>query len=155
MLLSGPGRRAFLSAGLAVLWHVSPTQRVWFSALGLLGFAVAFACRSESKSFAPKPKSSAGELDAMQLEAAGRVALESAADAMERHDLERLRMLSRWVRGRAQVVLFQPNDLSALDLAIGCLDRSVAPNEALAILTKLTSGKLIVRAKVLCSEQPE
>lgn len=123
--------------------------------MALLGFAVAFACRNESNSFAPKPAASAGELDAMQLEAAGRVALESAADAMERHDLQRLKMLSRWVRERAQVVLFQPNDLSALDLAIACLDRSVAPSQALPQLAKLTSGKLIVRAKVLCSEQPE
>lgn len=120
-----------------------------------MGFAVAFACRSESKSFAPKPAGSTGELDAMQLEAAGRVAMESAADAMERHDLQRLKMLSRWVRERAQVVLFQPNDLSALDLAIGCLDRSVPPSQALPQLAKLSSGKLIVRAKVLCSEQAE
>lgn len=91
----------------------------------------------------------------MQLEAAGRVALESAADAMERHDLQRLKMLSVWVRGRAQVVLFQPNDLSALDLAIGCLERSVSPTQAVESLKKMTSGKLLVRARVLCSEQPE
>lgn len=134
---------------------VSATQRVWFTALALLGFAVAFACRSESKSFAPKPAGSAGELDAMQLEAAGRVAMESAADAMERHDLQRLKMLSVWVRGRAQVVLFQPNDLSALDTAIACLERSVPPSQAITSLAKLSSGKLIVRAKVLCSEQLE
>jgi len=155
MVFSRFSRWPSLSSGLAVVGGVNATQRVWFTALALLGFAVAFACRSESKSFVPKPASSAGELDAMQLEAAGRVALESAADAMERHDLERLKMLSRWVRGRAQVVLFKPNDLSALDLAIGCLDRSVAPSQAMTQLAKLSSGKLIVRAKVVCSEQPE
>ena len=135
---------------------VSPTQRVWFTTLALAGFAVAFACRSESRStgFKAKPAVS-GELDGMQLEAAGRIALESAADAMERRDLERLRLLSRWVRERAQVVLFQPNDLSALDLAIGCLDHSVRPSEAVASLEKLTAGKLLTPARNLCSELAE
>jgi hypothetical protein len=133
---------------------VNPTHRVWFAVLAMAGFAVAFACRSESKPYPAKPLAS-GELDGMQLEAAGRVALESAADAMERHDLQRLKMLSVWVRGRAQVVLFQPNDLSALDVAIGCLERSVSPGEAATTLKKMTSGKLLVRARVLCSEQPE
>ena len=135
---------------------MSPKQRVWIATLALVGFAVAFACRGEGKStgFKSKPAVS-GELDGMQLEAAGRVALESAADAMERRDLERLRLLSRWVRERAQVVLFQPNDLSALDLAIGCLDHSVRPSQAVASLQKLTSGKLLTPARNLCSELPE
>lgn len=124
--------------------------------LALLGFVVAFACRSKGAptGFRAKPVVS-GELDGMQLEAAGRVALESAADAMERRDLERLRMLSRWVRERAQVVLFQPNDLSALDLAIGCLDHSVPPTRAVASLEKLTSGKLLTPARNLCAEVSE
>jgi hypothetical protein len=134
--------------------NVSATQRVWFAVLALLGFAVAFACRGESKAYPSKPANST-DLDPMQLEAAGRVALESAADAMERHDLERLKMLSRWVRERAQIVLFKPNDLSALDLAIGCLDHSVRPAQAVATLEKLKSGKLLSPAKVLCSEQAE
>jgi hypothetical protein len=135
---------------------VSAKQRVWIVTLALLGFVVAFACRSkgESTGFRAKPVVS-GELDAMQLEAAGRIALESAADAMERRDLERLRMLSPWVRERAQVVLFQPNDLSALDLAIGCLDHSVQPSQAVADLRKLTSGKLLTPARNLCSDLPE
>jgi hypothetical protein len=135
---------------------VSAKQRVWIVSLALLGFVLAFACRSEggSTGFKAKPVVS-GELDAMQLEAAGRVALESAADAMERRDLQRLRMLSRWVRERAQVVLFQPNDLSALDLAIGCLDHSVPPPQAVATLQKLTSGKLLTPARNMCSDLPE
>lgn len=141
---------------MAVGLDVSPVQRVWFVALALLGFVVAFACRSESRAtgFKSKPAAS-GELDAMQLEAAGRVALESAADAMERRDLERLRMLSHWVRERAQVVLFQPDDLSALDLAIGCLDRSVSPSEGVASLQKLSSSKLLLSARSVCAEQPQ
>lgn len=133
---------------------MSPTLRNWVSVLAFVGFVVAFACHGESKPFPTKPLAS-GELDGMQLEAAGRVALESAADAMVRHDLQRLKMLSVWVRGRAQVVLFKPNDLSALDLAIGCLDKSVSPSEAAARLGKLTSGKLLVPAQVLCAEQSE
>jgi len=133
---------------------VSPTQRVWFAALALGGFALGFACQGQSKPYPSKPLAS-GELDGMQLEAASRVALESAADAMVRHDLQRLKMLSVWVRGRAQVVLFQPNDLSALDLAIACLERSVSPSQAAASLEKLSSGKLLLPARVLCSEQAE
>ena len=135
---------------------MSAKQRVWIVTLALLGFVVAFACRSEggSTGFRAKPVVS-GELDAMQLEAAGRIALESAADAMERRDLERLRLLSRWVRERAQVVLFQPDDLSALDLAIGCLDHSVPPTQAVATLGKMTSGKLLTPARNMCSDLPE
>lgn len=135
---------------------MSAKQRVWIVSLALLGFAIAFACRNEGEAtgFRAKPVVS-GELDGMQLEAAGRIALESAADAMERRDLERLRLLSRWVRERAQVVLFQPNDLSALDVAIGCLDRSVSPSQAAASLQKLTSGKLLTPARNMCSDLPE
>ncbi|HEX2874221.1 MAG TPA: hypothetical protein VHP33_23365 [Polyangiaceae bacterium] len=132
---------------------MTPTQRVWFATLALVGFFVAFACRSEGGGTGFKTKAVAsGDLDGMQLEAAGRVALESAADAMERKDLERLRMLSRWVRERAQVVLFKPNDLKALDLAIGCLDHSVRPAEAVASLKELKSGKLLIPASSMCSE---
>ncbi len=131
---------------------MSPVLRNWFAVTALLGFIVAFACRSEGDqfgkdSFAPSPG-----LDGMQLESAGRVALESAADAMARRDLQRLKMLAFWVRERAQVVLFKPNDLSALDLAIACLERSVPPSEALTSLGKLTSGKLLVQARGVCSE---
>ena len=135
---------------------MSAKQRVWIVTLALVGFIVAFACRNEggSTGFKAKPVVS-GELDGMQLEAASRIALESAADAMERRDLHRLRLLSRWVRERAQVVLFQPNDLSALDLAIGCLDHSVPPSQAVARLQKLTSGKLLTPARNMCSELSE
>ena len=132
---------------------VTPTQRAWVFTLSISGFLAAFACRGESGGTGFKTKAVAsGDLDGMQLEAAGRVALESAADAMERKDLERLRMLSRWVRERAQVVLFKPNDLRALDLAIGCLDHSVQPAEAVASLKELKSGKLLISASNMCSE---
>lgn len=133
--------------------NVTPTQRVWFATLAIVGFFVAFACRTEGGGTGFKTKAVAsGDLDGMQLEAAGRVALESAADAMERKDLERLRMLSRWVRERAQVVLFKPDDLRALDLAIGCLDHSVQPAEAVASLKELKSGKLLIPASNMCSD---
>jgi hypothetical protein len=74
---------------------------------------------------------------------------------MERRDLERLRMLSRWVRERAQVVLFGPSDLRALDLAIGCLDRSVSRSQALASFAKMGRGKLLVPARTVCEEVQE
>ncbi len=135
---------------------MNPRIRLWVAIALLLGFvAAAFARQKSDKTLGFKPAPSAGGLDAMQLEAAGRVALESAADAMERRDLERLKMLSKWVRGRAQVVLFGPSDLGALDLAIGCLDRSVSRSEALASLAKLGKGKLSIPARSLCEETPE
>jgi len=58
------------------------------------------------------------------------------------------------VRKRAQVVLFQPNDLTSLDLAIACLEHSVAPSQAMASLQKLPGGKLLLSARTVCSEQP-
>jgi hypothetical protein len=132
---------------------VNTRIRLWVAIALVLGFVAAAVVRQrQDKSHGFKPAPSAGGLDAMQLEAAGRVALESAADAMERHDLSRLKMLSKWVRGRAQVVLFGPSDLSALDLAIGCLDRSVSRSQALASLGKLSKGKLLIPARTVCEE---
>jgi hypothetical protein len=133
---------------------MSTRIRIWLGIAALLGFVAAAVARQSQgnatgfKSVVP----SAGGLDAMQLEAAGRVAMESAADAMERRDLERLRMLSTWVRGRAQVVLFGPGDLGALDLAIGCLDHSVSRADALTSLKKLPKGKLLIPARSLCED---
>ncbi len=136
---------------------MSTRIRVWLGIAAVLGFvAAAFARHKPDKAYGFKATvASAGTLDAMQLEAAGRVALESAADAMERRDLERLKMLSTWVRRRAQVVLFGPSDLSALDLAIGCLDRSVSRSQALASLAKLSKGKLLIPAHTVCDEAQE
>lgn len=135
---------------------MSARVRVWVGIALLLGFvAAAFARHKDDKSHGFKPAARSGGLDAMQLEAAGRVAMESAADAMERRDLERLKMLSRWVRERFPVVLFAPNDLSALDLAIGCLDRSVSGSQASAGFEKMRKGKLLIQARTLCEELRE
>jgi hypothetical protein len=94
-------------------------------------------------------------LDGMQLSAARRVGLESAVDAMDRGDLERLKMLKIWVQKRAQVVLFAPADVQALDLAISCLDGSLPRAEREAALDKVESGKLIKSAREVCLEEEE
>jgi hypothetical protein len=135
---------------------VNAKIRVWLGVAALFGFvAAALARYKQDKPPDFKPAASAGGLDAMQLEAAGRVALESAADAMERRDLTRLKMLSTWVRGRAQVVLFAADDLSALDLSIGCLDHSVSRRQALASFEKLGKCKLLIPARTVCDEADE
>jgi hypothetical protein len=122
-------------------------DNAWFLVTAALTLSTS-ACRSKTWTF---EEPDAKRLDATQLASARRVALESAAEAMDRRDLERLKMLSRWVRERAQVVLFEESDLTALDLAIGCLDRSVASAKALAELDELESGTLVLPARGVCS----
>jgi hypothetical protein len=93
---------------------------------------------------------SAGKLDKMQLSSARRVALESAATAMQRRDLERLKQLDLWVKNRAQVAIFEPDDLRSLELAISCLERASPPPEALGQLAQLESGSLRGPARAVC-----
>jgi hypothetical protein len=93
-------------------------------------------------------------LDGMELTAARRVGLASAADAMQQRDLKRLKMLSTWVRHRAQVVLLDPDDLASLDLAITCLDDSLAKDEREAVLDRIKTGKLREPARAVCLDEP-
>jgi hypothetical protein len=110
------------------------------------------ACQHESSLDA---KRDPAVLDGMELTAARRVGLESAADAMQRGDLERLRMLSVWVRRRAQVVLLEPADLDALDHAVACLADSSARAKELAALQELKTGALLKPARELCGRDAE
>jgi hypothetical protein len=89
-------------------------------------------------------------MDGMERSAARRVGLESTIDAMRRGDLNRLKMLSVWARTRAQVALFEADDLSSLDLAIECLDGSMTHADRLAALDKIKSGQLLKPARELC-----
>ena len=86
----------------------------------------------------------------MERSAARRVGLESTIDAMQRGDLNRLKMLSVWARTRAQVALFEADDLSSLDLAIECLDGSMTHADRLTALDKIKSGQLLKPARDLC-----
>jgi hypothetical protein len=112
----------------------------------------ALACQRENakktdKGFAA-PSSSV--LDNMQFSAARRVSLESASAAMKRRDVQRLKQLSVWVRHRADVPILEPDDLTALDLAIVCLEHVSAPTDALAKLDALKSGQLKSEARGVC-----
>jgi hypothetical protein len=119
----------------------------------VLALAGAPGCKREgaksddAKSAAP---SSSMQLGGMQLDSARRVAIESASAAMGRHDLGRLKQLSAWVRGRAQVVILEPNDLEALDLAIACLEQPGGAADALARLERIHGGKLKGPAHTAC-----
>lgn len=96
------------------------------------------ACHHDS---ANETKRDPARLDGMEQTAARRVGLESATEAMQSRDLERLKMLSVWVRGRAKVVLFAADDLKSLDLAIACLDGSLAPGDRTPALDQVKSAR--------------
>ncbi len=108
------------------------------------------ACRSE-----PTKKRDPNVLDGVELSAARRVGLETASEAIQKGDVKKLKMLAVWVRKRAQVVLFEPDDLAALDIAITCLDGSLPEGERAAALAKVESGKLIRDARDVCLDQGE
>ena len=101
------------------------------------------------------PKRDPAALDGMQRTAARRVGLESAIDAMQRRDLNRLKMLSVWARTRTQVALFEADDLSSLDAAIACLDGSLARADRQAALDKIASGSLLKPASDVCLADSE
>ena len=118
----------------------------------LLALAAASACRRDTP---PERKRDPAVLDGMELNAARRVGLESAADAMRRGDLDRLEMLSVWVRKRAQVVLFEPADVESLDRAISCLKDGSTRSAELSALARLKSGTLLQPARDACQRTPE
>lgn len=118
---------------------------IW--SLVVLGVAVGpCACHHDTT----ESKRDPAALDGMERSAARRVGLESAVDAMQRGDLNRLKMLSVWARTRAQVALFEADDLSSLDLAIECLDGGMTRADRLAALDKIKSGQLLNPARELC-----
>jgi hypothetical protein len=69
---------------------------------------------------------------------------------MASRDLQRLKMLKIWVRDRAQVVLFDSDDMTALELSIACLEHSSPPEQALARLEGLKTGELRKSARGVC-----
>lgn len=118
------------------------------SSLGALG------CKQEQdrprkRSF-PPTAASGEELDGMQLAAGRRVALETATTGMQRRDLERLKQLRTWVHHRATVPLLESADLTALDLAIQCLEPGANSTELTAQLERLETGTLRTPAQVMC-----
>ncbi|MEP7048933.1 MAG: hypothetical protein ABJB12_01210 [Pseudomonadota bacterium] len=112
-------------------------------------------CQHESEPEHKTDKSDKTVLDGMQLSAARRVGLESAVDALQRGDLQRLKMLRQWALGRAQVVLFSDQDLGSLDLGISCLDGTLAPSDRRAAVARLGSGQLREPARDLCLPDQE
>jgi hypothetical protein len=132
---------------------MSRAVRLWLC-LTLCGSVA--ACQRENGADTGKsatPSGSGERLDRMQLSSARRVALQSASEAMNSGDLQRLKQLSVWVRERADVSIFEPDDLEALDLAISCLEQSSAAGSALEHLAALDSGTLRKPARELCSSK--
>ena len=137
---------------------MSGAPRSWVWAVLFVALWQTLACDRPTgfkKSSSAAPSGSGQKLDGMQFSSARRVALESAIDAMKRRDLARLKQLSIWVRGRAQVAIFEPDDLTALDLAIQCLEQVSPPSDALQTLDALGSGQLRKAARGVCAGNPE
>jgi hypothetical protein len=118
----------------------------------LLAVAFPSACHHDG---ALETKRDPAVLDGMELTAARRVGLESATDAMQRGDLKRLKMLSIWVRSRAQVVLFEPQDVESLDRAITCLENDSTRSAELTALAQIKSGALSKPAREACEREAE
>src|SRR5882757_2661262 len=112
-------------------------SRVW-SLVPLCVAGLASSCHHD-----PETKREPGAMDGVQRTAARRVGLETAIDAMQRGDLNRLKMLGVWARTRTTVALFEADDLSSLDVAIACLDGSLVRADRQAALAKIQSGKLL------------
>ena len=133
---------------------MSRARRQWIYFV-VLGSALACQRASTSEPDADAGAGAGAPLDRMQFSSARRVGLETATDAMQRGDVEQLKQLSIWVRKRAQVAIFEPDDLRSLDLAIACLERSATPSAAVAELDQLKSGTLKKPARQTCaSKQP-
>jgi hypothetical protein len=134
---------------------MSTAARSWVRAALPTALCLICACENktgyESDKRSSSPAAAASELDGMQLSSARRVALESAISAMQRRDLTRLKQLGVWVRGRAQVVILEPDDLKALDLAIECLEQVAPPSDAIARVDALGSAKLQKAAREVCA----
>lgn len=134
---------------------MSTASRSWVWAALPTALCLTCGCENktgyESDKRASSPAAAASELDGMQLASARRVALESATAAMQRRDLTRLKQLSLWVRGRAQVAILEPDDLQALDLAIECLEHLSPPADAVQRLDALASGQLKKPAGTVCA----
>jgi hypothetical protein len=127
--------------------------RLWLC-LTLLGTIA--ACQDKTPGKIKKSASPAGsgqQLDRMQFSSAKRVALQSASEAIFNGDLERLKQLRVWVRQRADVALFEPDDLASLDAAIACLEQSSTAAATLEQLEEVESGTLRKPAQNLCSSK--
>ncbi|HYQ15670.1 MAG TPA: hypothetical protein VEQ58_07935 [Polyangiaceae bacterium] len=121
--------------------------------LSLLIIGFALGCQRERSSRPEtdaEPAGSNASLDRMQFSSARRVGLQTTSEAMGSGDLQRLKQMRLWVRNRAQVPIFEEDDLRALDLAIACLEHSVAPSAAIEELTEMDSGTLKKPARELC-----
>ena len=131
-----------------------------FATLRCVQRVASLSCLTWLVACQPKERPNRGDrnerpLDGMERAAAKNVSTETAAIAMQERDVKRLKMLGVYVRNRASVVLMEPNDLKALDLAIQCLEGTVPREERQTALDKIGSGKLKKPASDLCLEQEE
>jgi len=112
-----------------------------------------FGCEREPSRSSERAAPSSSVLDGMQLESARRVANESAVAAMKEGNVQRLKQLSTWVRGRAQVDILRPEEQQALDLAIACLEQVSPPVDADRTLAESKPNVLQQPARDVCASR--
>ncbi|HEY0468349.1 MAG TPA: hypothetical protein VGC79_29330 [Polyangiaceae bacterium] len=127
----------------------------WIRRAALLALALALPACHEQKDKPIRGDRSVRPLDGMERFAARSVSIETAIDAMQQRDLKKLKMLSVWVQKRDKTVLLAPDDLSALDLSIACLEQTLTQAERSAALDEIKSGQLKAAAREVCIEEPE
>lgn len=121
-------------------------------ALLCCGLLVVTSCdRPQTKKRGSATPAGSGQvLDGMQLESARRIARQSAEESMANGDAPRLKQLRAWVEGRADVPVFPPEDLAALDVAIACLEKTSSPSAIAEGLEQAKGSKLAASARHAC-----
>ncbi|MEI9950308.1 MAG: hypothetical protein WDO74_15345 [Pseudomonadota bacterium] len=127
----------------------------WIRRTLALGAALSLLACQDAKEKPIRGSRSVRPLDGMERFAARSVSIETAIDAMQERDLNKLKMLSVWVQKRDKTILLTPDDLSSLDLAIGCLEQKLTQAERKLALEGIKSGKLKAPAREVCIEETD
>ena len=124
----------------------------FFGRAGVLCAALALpSCHKEE----PKPDKPQRGMDGLERYTASKVSIETATEAMDQRDLKKLKMLAFWVRKRDKKELMTPDDLSALDLAIECLEGQKSREERSAALDEIEASPLKAPAREVCIEDED
>ena len=120
------------------------------TALSALSFVI--ACHKQEPEQKERP---ARAMDGLERYTARTVSIETAIDAMQQRDAQKLKMLGVWVRKRDKTVLLTADDLRSLDLAVECIESNPSKEQRLAALDLIKSGKLKAAARDLCLNEQD
>ncbi len=132
-----------------------PAHALRLARYALLGCALVSAMACKQKERGPRGDRTERPLDGLERFTAQSVSVETAIEAMQQRDLKKLKMLGVWVRNRDKTVLMTKDDLSALDLAVECLEGKKSQQERTTAIDSIESGKLKAPARSLCLPEEE